>query len=64
MPTAGEGQMPTGVLPFDVEPIRVGKDGRITIGRGDVHHHQFALTDLLTRYLGVFQRNPCSELDR
>jgi hypothetical protein len=53
MPAAGERQMSPGVIAFDVELVRVGENGRVTIGRGDLHHHQLALFDRPTGYLGV-----------
>ncbi len=63
MPTAGEGQMFAGIVTFDVERIGIGKDRRITVGRGDVDDDQLALTYRMARNLGVAQRYSCRELD-
>src|SRR5689334_3587388 len=35
VPTAGEGEVPARVVPGDVEAVRVGKHGGVTVGAGE-----------------------------
>ena len=39
VPTAGEGEVPPCIGAFDVEAVRIGEHGWVTVGGSKVHDH-------------------------
>ena len=56
--------MLAGVGALHVEPVWVGKHGRVAVGSGEVDHHQFAPAHQRAGHLGVGAGHPRRELNR
>jgi hypothetical protein len=59
MRAEAEGDVLRRIGAADVELVRIGKHGRIAIGRGKIHDHLLALGDLLAADLGILM-SPCA----